>query len=127
MRWSFTGGEHDWTRKTSAPRIDSPNRQYVSPFPNVSCSTGPRRVPRRSAIRSANSGFDVPERISGSRRVRRDRTHERISEVDELLAVELGEGALFAARTAGEIVAEGKSCEACFEIPEIEVRSRGKR
>ena len=23
-RWSLTGGEHDWTRKTSAPRIDSP-------------------------------------------------------------------------------------------------------
>jgi hypothetical protein len=23
MRWSFTGREHDWTRKTSAPRIDS--------------------------------------------------------------------------------------------------------
>lgn len=127
MRWSFTGGEHDWTRKTSAPRIDSPNRQYVSPFPNVSCSIGPRRVPRRSAIFPANSGFDVPEKTSGSRRDSSDRTDQRMSDVDELIAVEGSEGTLFAARTTAEIVAEAESHEPCLKVAEIEVCSRGKR
>jgi len=126
-RWSFTGAEHDCTRKTSAPRIDSPNRQYASPFANVSCSTEPRDVRSRFAIRSASSALEVPEKTAGFPRESRDGTHRRISEVDELLAVELGEGTLLAARTVGETVAEGESREACFEIPEVEVRSRGKR
>ena len=49
-----------------------------------------------------------------------------MSEVDELLAVERGEGTLFAARTAGEIVAEEESQERCLEIAEVEVCSRGE-
>jgi hypothetical protein len=47
--------------------------------------------------------------------------------VDELLAVGLGQRTLFAAWTVGRIVAERESREACFEIAEIDVRSRGKR
>src|SRR3990172_2355864 len=112
--------------KTSAPRIDSPNRQYVSPFANVSCSTGPRAVPSRSAIRSASSRFDVPEKTRGPRRRRSDRIPRRMSEVDELLAVERGEGTLFAAGTVGEIMAELQSNEPCLEVSEIEVGDRCK-
>ena len=69
----------------------------------------------------------MPEKTSGSRRDSSDRTDQRMSEVDELIAVEGGEGTFFAARATGGIVAEGESYEACFEIPEIEVCSRGKR
>jgi hypothetical protein len=105
-RWSFTGGEHDCTRKTSAPRIDAPNRQYVSPFANVSCSTGPRPVPSRAAIRAASSGFDVPEKTKRLRRSRPARSRPRMSVVTKASALRAGEQALLAAWTSAEIVRE---------------------
>ena len=49
-----------------------------------------------------------------------------MSEVDELLAVECGEGTLFAAGTVGEIMAESQSHEPCLEVSEIEVGDRCK-
>jgi len=77
----------------------------------ISCSTGPRVVPSRSAIRLASSRFDVPENTSGLRRRRSDRTPRRTSEMDELLAAERGKETLFAAGTVGEILAEIRSHE----------------
>src|SRR5215218_160232 len=62
IRWSFTGGEHDCTMKTSAPRIDSRYRQYVSPLANVLSSTSPSWMPSCSAIFAARSGFERPEK-----------------------------------------------------------------
>src|SRR5438034_2099473 len=56
-----TGSQPVWTRKTSAPRIDSPYRQYVSPFANVPTSISPSSTPRCSAIRVASSGCERPE------------------------------------------------------------------
>ena len=88
---------------------------------------GPRRVPRRSAIRSANSGFDVPEKTSGSRRDSSDRANQRISEVEDPVPVERGEGTLSAPGTGGEIVSQRHSYEPCLEVAEVEVCSRGKR
>src|SRR3954469_9491690 len=61
-RWSFTGRLPDWMMKTSAPRIDSRERTYVSPFANVFSSTSPSVTLSRSAIRSASSGFERPEK-----------------------------------------------------------------
>src|SRR5215210_1271349 len=60
MRFRSTGGAPVWTRKTSAPRIDSPKRQYVSSFANVSSSISPSSMPSWSAIRCARPGCDRP-------------------------------------------------------------------
>src|SRR6266487_4569592 len=59
--WS-TGGELVWTMKTSAPRIDSSYRQYVSPLANVRSDTSPAWMPSFSAIRWASSGCERPEK-----------------------------------------------------------------
>ena len=61
IRFRFTGVEHDCTRNTSAPRIDSPKRTYSSPFGNVFSSTSPSVSPRLLAMTRARSGFDRPE------------------------------------------------------------------
>src|SRR3979411_1334587 len=60
MRCASTGMQPVWTRKTSAPRIDSSYRQYVSPFLNVSRTTSPSSSPRCCAIAFARSGCDRP-------------------------------------------------------------------
>src|SRR6266540_3346423 len=57
--WS-TGGELVWTMKRSAPRIDSSNRQYVSPLAKVRRDTSPTWIPSFSAIRCASSGCERP-------------------------------------------------------------------
>src|SRR6266508_3916619 len=59
--WS-TGGELVWTRKRSAPRIDSSYRQYVLPSANVRSDTSPTWIPSLSAILCASSGCDRPEK-----------------------------------------------------------------
>jgi len=88
---------------------------------NVSCSTGLRAVPSLSAIRSASSRFDVPEKTRGSRRCSNDRRRRCMSEADDLVAVECGERTLLAAGTAGEIVGEAEAHEPCLQVAEIEV------
>src|SRR5215211_3523792 len=57
-----TGSQPVCTRKTSAPRIDSPNRQYVSPFANEPIVTSPSSTPSRSPIFWASSRCDRPEK-----------------------------------------------------------------
>src|SRR3954469_20300162 len=76
MMCSSTGMHPVCTRNTSAPRIDSVYRVYVSPFLNVSSSTPPRPRPRWSAIACARSGCDRPEktmsRFDGPRSIQFD-------------------------------------------------------
>src|SRR5215203_4287020 len=60
IRFRSTGGAPVCTRKTSAPRIDSPNRQYVSSFANVSSSISPSSTPSWSTMRFASPGCDRP-------------------------------------------------------------------
>src|SRR5215204_1678078 len=60
IRLRSTGGAPVCTRKTSAPRIDSPNRQYVSSFANVSSSISPSSTPSWSTMRFASPGCDRP-------------------------------------------------------------------
>src|SRR2546427_1665729 len=57
---SSTGMQPVCTRKTSAPRIDSTYRVYVSPFLNVSSSTSPSSTPRCCEIAAARSGWERP-------------------------------------------------------------------
>src|SRR5581483_11535386 len=49
-----------WRMKTSAPRIDSSYRQYVSPLAKVSSVTSPSSTPSCSAIRAARTGCERP-------------------------------------------------------------------
>src|SRR5256714_5995537 len=73
IRCRSTGVHPVWTRKMSAPRIDSLYRQYVSSFLNVSSSTSPSSRPRCSAIAPARSGCERPantiSRFSGPRSI----------------------------------------------------------
>jgi hypothetical protein len=55
-----TGSQPVWMRNTSAPRIDSSYRQYVSPFAKVFTCTAPSFTPNRSEMSWARSGFDRP-------------------------------------------------------------------
>jgi hypothetical protein len=48
IRFLSTGGQPVWTMKTSAPRIDSSYRQYVSSFAKVFRVTDPHSTPRCS-------------------------------------------------------------------------------
>src|SRR3954451_19482183 len=60
IRFLSTGAQPVWTMKTSAPRIDSSNRQYVSSFPNVCSSIAPSSTPSCSPIALARSGCERP-------------------------------------------------------------------
>src|SRR5215203_1970077 len=62
IRFRSTGSQPVCTRKTSAPRIDSPNRQYVSPFANEPIVTSPSSTTSRSPIFWASSRCDRPEK-----------------------------------------------------------------
>ena len=55
MTLRSTGSHAVWTRKTSAPRIDSSYRQWVSPFGKVLSSISPSPTPSCSAMRCARS------------------------------------------------------------------------
>src|SRR6476661_8272962 len=60
IRFRSTGVHPVWTRKMSAPRIDSVYRQYVSSLVNVSSSTPPSSRPICSTIACARSGCERP-------------------------------------------------------------------
>lgn len=74
-------------------------------------------------MRAPESRGSTPE----SAQFLRDRTCRRVSEVDELIAVEVREGTLLTARAPGEIVAKAESHEPCLEIAEVEMGGRGQR
>src|SRR5580765_3336839 len=62
MTLRSTGSQAVWTRKTSAPRIDSSYRQWVSPFGKVLSSISPSPTPSWSAMRCARSWCERPEK-----------------------------------------------------------------
>ena len=61
---SLTGLLWLWTMKTSAPRMDSPNRQYISPLANWERLVSPRVTPRAEAMALASSGLERPVKSS---------------------------------------------------------------
>src|SRR5215210_4786039 len=62
IRLRSTGSQPVWTRKTSAPRIDSSKRQYVSPFAKEPRVTPPSSTPSRAPIFWASSRWERPEK-----------------------------------------------------------------
>ena len=75
--------------------------------------------PRREVQADCRARRRTPP-IAG-RAASRDRTDPRVSEVDELIAVEGSEETLLAAWATGEIVGEAESHEARLEIAEVEM------
>jgi hypothetical protein len=64
MICSFTGLLWLWTMNTSAPRMDSPNRQYISPLANWERLVWPSFTPRAAAMSSARDRLDRPVKSS---------------------------------------------------------------
>src|SRR3974390_2438060 len=57
---SFTGDEGVWMMKTWAPRIDSSNRQWISPSANSRTLASVRLTPSWLAMSLASSGWQRP-------------------------------------------------------------------
>src|SRR5487761_2392425 len=70
---SFTGDEWVWTMKTCAPRIDSSNRQWISPLANSRTFASVSSTPSFDAMSWERAGWHRPVTMT-RRRLARDST-----------------------------------------------------
>src|ERR1700682_1068543 len=66
MRWSLTGVEVLWTRKTSRPRTFSAISIWISPSENLPTSQRPIGISRYSQMSSTRGLLEFPEKTTSS-------------------------------------------------------------
>src|SRR5882762_9437085 len=66
IRWSFSGVEVLWTRKTSRPRTFSAISIWISPSENLPTSQRPTGISRYSQMSSTKGLLEFPEKTTSS-------------------------------------------------------------